>query len=89
MMTVDEVFGLPERGPLLLPGVALDYFFGDSVGMPLKLVSPEGAVTETVLHGIEWPDPRTKLCAILIGQDVSVDGVPAGTQVWGAPPEAN
>ena len=75
LFKVDERFMVTGHGLILVPGL------GDKeaiVGDPIRIVRPDQTTVETIIRGIVWNEFRD----ILVGNDLTKDDVPIGSEVW-------
>ena len=83
LLTVTDVFTIPNRGIVLIPElvpVAQEVF---RVGDPLRVRRPDGSEDTVQIGGLEFTKVLNAPCQLLIFlRSKSKDDVPIGTEVW-------
>ena len=80
---VDDVFQIAGRGCVVTPGILKNSDLVLRIGAALVLRRPDGSELYTVLRGIEMGSaPGFPASPLLLGEDVTKDQVPVGTEVW-------
>lgn len=87
LFIVEHAFQITDRGCVLVPGPSAESG-GQAlrVGDPVRLVTPDGQVVDTVVRGIELinrrPRPQLITLPILLPRNITKEQVPVGTRVF-------
>lgn len=81
---VEAAFEITSRGCIVVPGMPLDLAAVNlKVGDRIVLKRPDGSEIETQVRGFEMGSRNRSGCVpILLGEELTKDMVPAGTQLW-------
>lgn len=85
LFTVTDTFLIPDRGLVLVPGIAP---VGDerfNVGDSLLLKRPDGIEALTTIGGLELLHPNPNHEVTILLSEFGKDVVPPGTEVWSQP----
>ena len=89
LFTVEEAFQISGRGCVLVPRHGEEPAVRSvRVGDPIRLVKPDGEVTDTQIAGIEMLNfggrkpPEKGFAPILLPAPLTKDEVPSGTRVY-------
>jgi hypothetical protein len=82
LLTIADVFDLPERGICPLPVIPHDLLRGLKPGDQLELRRPDGSIKRIKLYGLGWPYPSQGGICIELGPALSNEDVPIATEVW-------
>ncbi len=88
LFTVEVAFEISGRGCVLAPGVGEDAEVSNvRVGDLIRLVRPNGEITDTSIHGVEMLNyrrgsPPRKLAPISLPRPLTKHDAPPGTLVY-------
>jgi hypothetical protein len=83
LLTVEDVFDIPGRGLIVVPGPLVDSFASPSE-ISVTLKRPDGQVidaTASITFHFQTPPPKEHRFAVILKGPAKSD-VPIGTEIW-------
>jgi hypothetical protein len=83
LLTVEDVFDIPGRGLIVVPGPLPDSF-GSPTEISVSLRRPDGQVlnaTASITFQFQTPPPKEHRFAVILKGPTKSD-VPIGTEIW-------
>jgi hypothetical protein len=83
LLTVEDVFDIPGRGLIVVPGPLLDSF-ASPAEIEVLLKRPDGQELETtasITFQFQTPPPKEHRFAVIL-KGITKSDVPIGTEIW-------
>ena len=83
LLTVEDLFDIPGRGLIVVPGPPL-HAFAEPTELAVRLERPDGTVLEataSLTPQFQTPPPKENRYAVILKEPNQSD-VPIGTEIW-------